>query len=146
MKISPITIWKLSKKDTPGPYNILFRRYLAFWIDMAICLIPTMILTVIALSVGGEEYLTIAMMPFLVGLLFKDITGNSIGKRVMRLKLVSTNGKNLTWKRLILRNIFYLFFMFDVILLAINANSGRIGDYMAKTKVVLASSNTLMNL
>ena len=39
-----------------------------------------------------------------------------------------------------------LFFMFDVILLAINANSGRIGDYMAKTKVVLASSDTLMNL
>ncbi len=146
MRISPFTVWKMSKKDTPGPFNVIFRRYIAFWIDAAICLMPAIILTVITVFAGAEKYSMFATMPLLLGLLFKDVSGNSFGKKMMRLKIVSTNGENLTWKRLILRNFFYFFFIFDIILLAFNANGGRIGDYAAKTRVVLASSNAFTSL
>ena len=146
MKMSLFTIWKMSRKDSSGYFDLFFRRYAAFVIDAGIALIPTILVTVLVLFFGAEEYLTYAVMLLPLGLLFKDISGNSIGKKAMRLKIVSTNGKKLNLGRLILRNIFYFFFMFDIILLAFNANDGRIGDYMAKTKVVLASSDTLMNL
>ncbi len=72
----------------------------------------------------------------LLGLVLKDIFGGrSIGKRIMKIKVVRKSGEKASFLRLILRNISIVIWPIEALLLLIGR--GKIGDIIANTKVVI---------
>ena len=66
---------------------------------------------------------------------FKDIiNGQSIGKRIMRIRVVDLNGKKPSLFKLVIRNI--TIFIWPVEALLVLLDKQRLGDRLAKTKVV----------
>lgn len=80
-------------------------------------------------------YLVICLfVPF--ELICKDVIGKrSIGKRVTGLKILNTNGKEPTYKQLIIRNIFMIWWPIEFIIVLF-FDKPRLDDKLAKTKVV----------
>ena len=69
--------------------------------------------------------------------LLKDVIGRSLGKKIFKLKIISTKGnlKPTIWQ-LILRNVIFLG-LFDLIfILCVWPDGYRVGDKLAKTRVV----------
>ena len=95
--------------------------------------------SVIFLSVYGKIIVAIFLVMFLlvpVELICKDIIGKrSLGKRIMGLKVLSMDGKEPTYKQLLIRNIFMLWAPIEVIIILF-FDKPRLGDRLAKTKVV----------
>ena len=87
-------------------------------------------------------YYNCFVMSLLLSLFFcKDIFGSqSLGKRYCKIIVVSSIDKqNISISRLIKRNIFVLIWPIELLLLIISNN--RIGDAIAKTKVVTINNN-----
>lgn len=95
--------------------------------------------SVIFLSVYGKIIVAIFSVMFLlvpVELICKDIIGKrSLGKRITGLKVLSMDGKEPTYKQLLIRNIFMLWAPIEVIIVLF-FDKPRLGDRLAKTKVV----------
>ena len=69
-------------------------------------------------------------------LLCKDVIGKrSIGKKVNKIKILSNDGKEPTYKQLLIRNIFMFFAPVEIIIVLF-FDKDRIGDRLAKTKIV----------
>ena len=69
----------------------------------------------------------------------KDVFGGqSIGKRIFKIIVVSDDGTPATLKQLILRNIFLLVWPVEAYIMKDNVKP-RIGDSLAKTKVIYKS-------
>jgi Predicted membrane protein/domain len=70
-------------------------------------------------------------------MLCKDnINGQSFGKRIMKLQIVDEKtNKRVSNVRYIVRNFFAIFWIVEVFVLFISKDK-RIGDYVAKTKVI----------
>lgn len=119
----------------------LLLRYLAFIIDF---LLPTLIIEIIYTIVtyifgieSSDSHSTIMGTLLFVSLLVKDFSGNSLGKRIFRLKIVSTiDGLQPKFYQLIFRNIFVFLIPIDAILVIATPSHKRIGDLLVKTKVI----------
>lgn len=73
-------------------------------------------------------------------ILCKDnLNGQSIGKRICKLKAVGNNGENLNSIKLIGRNLFILFLPIEFILLLYYDK--RLGDKVMQTKVILVEKS-----
>lgn len=75
---------------------------------------------------------------------FKDtINGSSIGKKIMNLKIINSGNpeKKVTATSLILRNLFLIIWPVEFFILMSNKNNERLGDKVAKTRVVISSKN-----
>ena len=80
-------------------------------------------------------YFSLVFCIFIIVL--KDVVnGRSIGKRIMKLKVISVSGGKPNIWRLILRNITFIIWPIEAILLLNNRK--KIGDRIAKTDVVYA--------
>lgn len=129
---------KTRTRDNPTPVknivqmNILSKRWVAFFIDLAIIAFPFVIAFIIF---EAELLLILLFFPFVL-MLFKDIFGRSLGKVLMKLKIESTEeGKKLSvWKR-IFRNVTLLLGIIEAIVAYMN-DGIRLGDLIAKTRVV----------
>ena len=128
--------------------KLLIRRFLAFAIDYNIfCGIPLLFLflsnpSALIYPTIGAFTSPIALTGFALGLgyaLFKDCIfgGRSLGKLIFGLVVVnSESGKAAPIGSLILRNVTY--FIFFIELICALANYGlRLGDQLAKTRVIL---------
>lgn len=121
--------------------NVETKRFLAGLIDHAVgCIAISLVNQVLALfgitQIGIVLFVSAAVY-FLV-ILLKDICLNnaSIGKRILKLKVVSATDEDLTFWRYFKRTITLILVPVEIIL-AISKNE-RIGDIWAKTAVVEA--------
>ncbi|MBE6571828.1 MAG: RDD family protein [Ruminococcaceae bacterium] len=77
----------------------------------------------------------IIFLAFLFAYFFKDVVnGQSVGKRIMKIKVVDMDGNKPSIFNLIIRNITIFIWPVEAILVLLNKQ--RLGDILAKTKVV----------
>ena len=146
-----------------GPASII-KRFAAFIIDVLILnlvvLAPLQSLFAGIVPSGFREsyhYLTsnahasnlvfgisifVGLMFFIYFTVLEKVYGQSIGKMLMHISVVSET-KQLTWWQVIVRNLFVLpFFPFillwviDPLMMAFSAENRRLSDILSKTKVV----------
>ncbi len=126
---------------------MIFRlRILAFLIDY---IVFVLLFAFINIGFMLDQYIgtTIMTKPLIViylitlsivllGLVLKDIFGGrSIGKRIMKIKVVRKNSEKASVWRLIFRNITIVIWPIEALLLLIGRE--KIGDVIANTKVVI---------
>ena len=109
-------------------------RFIALFIDGLIFAIPAAILDILTLNLFG----TIANLIGLAYLLLRDslMGGQSIGKKIMKYKAVREDGSSLNgdFVASLTRNIGFFAIVVDPIFVLID--KPRLGDTLAKTKVV----------
>lgn len=108
-------------------------RILAYLIDVVIA-IALAFIPIIGWLASALYFLTRDGLPFL--------NGQSVGKRVMNIRAVTTDGAPLTnnWGPALIRNVVLfipLFPLIELIILLTNPNKQRLGDQWANTKVVI---------
>jgi uncharacterized RDD family membrane protein YckC len=75
---------------------------------------------------------------------FESTTGQTLGKKVMGIKVVKENGKKLTFGDALIRTIFRIIdmlpaaYIIGLIVILVSEKKQRIGDMAAKTIVVMA--------
>ncbi len=119
----------------------LIQRYFAFLIDFL--LLPAIIQLVYGILrytfdfEVSNVHSTIMGWVLILHLIVKDIYGNSLGKRLLGLKIISViDGDKPKLNQLILRNIFVFLIPLEAILVIGRPDQRRIGDFLAKTKVI----------
>ena len=124
-------------------YKLLFKRGLAFWIDAAcavfVCAFVYFILADF-IYIDQGIFNTIALPTLTI---FRDISGRSIGKKITKLYVVSSEGnKQVKTRQLILRNITTPIIVFEGIRMILKENHIRWGDLLAKTEVCYKPDNS----
>lgn len=130
------------------------RRACGFLLDLvAIGAFGAMVGLMSPASVGG----TTAAAPFIAVayLLFRDVTGASLGKRILGLRVVGVDNIEIGYARRILRNVTLatapllemfpghlagVIFLIEVLFLLTRGE--RLGDQLARTRVVLESPDS----
>ena len=124
-------------------YKLLFKRGLALWIDAGLAaFLGTFMYYILSEFIYIDQGLfnTIAL-PVLT--IFRDISGRSVGKKLTKLYIVSSEGhKHVKSYQLILRNVTAPIVVFEGIAMVLHENSIRWGDLLAKTEVCYKADNT----
>jgi uncharacterized RDD family membrane protein YckC len=119
--------------------KLIKNRFKAFIIDISILGILGIFILVIFMININKHFLYIygLMIAIIYSLFFcKDIiNGQSIGKRILKLQIVSENGKPASLKNVIIRNVIALLQPIDALYM-INNRGNRLGDIICKTKIV----------
>ena len=114
------------------------KRFIAFAIDYLIIEGIEGTALILAMLIQTETALNIAMIfaaVVEVAYLLRDVIGGqSIGKRIMRIKVVDKNGEKASVSRLVLRNITAYIWPVEALLMLLKKE--RIGDRLAKTRVI----------
>ena len=116
------------------------KRIVAFLIDHIIICFAFALLGMVEMFVKTDFELFwkmyyIFLLVFMFIYFFKDvINGQSIGKRIMKIKVVDLNGNKASLFNLIIRNITILIWPVEALLVLLNKE--RLGDRLAKTKVI----------
>lgn len=116
------------------------KRILAFLIDHIIICFSFVLLGMVEMFVQTDFELFwkiyyIILLAFMFIYFFKDvISGQSIGKRILKIKVVDLDGNTPKLFNLIIRNITILIWPIEAILVLLD--KPRLGDILAKTKVV----------
>ncbi len=118
--------YSANEKATPGD------RILAGLIDWGVC-IPVAVVPVFGGLLGMAYLLTKDALPFL--------GGQSIGKKVMKIRAVTETGESLSgnWGPALLRQVVFFipfFVIVELVVLLTGKEVLRFGDKWAKTKVV----------
>jgi len=85
-----------------------------------------------------------SLMTFFYFSILETIYGQTLGKKILKIRVVDFNGKNPSFLRALLRNLFRLidflpvFYMLGIILILATKNKQRLGDLIAKTMVIKA--------
>lgn len=116
--------------------NLTFKRVIAFIIDYFICYEISRYAN--AYFYGTRPDFRAALMFFLtlmLMLILKDfaICGRSIGKRIMKLNIVSADGGKARIWQMLLRNVTLIISPVEIILVLMGGR--RLGDRLAKTEV-----------
>ena len=118
------------------------KRFKAFLIDITILSVLGISILVILMINVNKSFLFIFGLTTagIYGLFFcKDvINGQSIGKKILKLQIVTENGKAANLWNIILRNIIALLQPIDAFYM-INNKGKRLGDIICKTRVVNAT-------
>jgi uncharacterized RDD family membrane protein YckC len=125
--------------------RVIGRRIGAFLIDHVIITLLAMSPFFIAGFGGRDTFFTlfpVVMAIGLFGILLKDIFGRSIGKRLFGLYIAHEKGPELPVSagRRILRNVPLIVWPVEFIIAAGDEKSRRLGDRLAKTRVVMDMS------
>ena len=124
--------------------SVLFRRVLAFKLDVPVYAFPTMILVMFTGIFEASESALIVYIDFILLMFFAPLTivlrdliskGRSFGKRVFELYIIDENtGERASRKQLIIRNLFLIIYFIDGCVLIVTGRS--IGDRVTNTSVV----------
>ena len=118
------------------------KRLAAGFTDLLIASAIVLAPTFVGIKFGKFEYVKYIVL--LILLMLKDISGRSLGKRVFGLTLVKTrNNANPSLIILILRNILFLLWIIDVIL--IFSLKKKICDYLFHTDVIDSNDGIINN-
>jgi uncharacterized RDD family membrane protein YckC len=138
--LSPTSLFMeiLDQPDTSNqlPLATEGNRILAYLIDVVIA-IAFAFVPIVGWIASSLYFLTRDGLPFL--------NGQSVGKKVMNIRAVTTDGAPLTnnWGPTLIRNVVLfipLFPLVELIVLLTNPNKLRLGDQWAGTKVVVERS------
>ena len=116
------------------------KRILSFLIDHIIIFFAFALLGMVEMFVHTDYELFwkiyyIFLLAFMFIYFFKDvINGQSIGKKIMKIKVVDLNDNKPSLFNLIIRNITILIWHVEALLVLLDKE--RLGDRLAKTKVV----------
>ena len=121
---------------------ILQLRLIAFMIDFAL---PTLIVStvfslivhdIMGLPVTNTEVMIWGYSLF-ISVMLKDLSGNSLGKRITGFKVISVIGdEKPKITQLLVRNLFVFFIPFDAMMILLRSDHRKIGDLLAKTTVI----------
>ncbi|HHQ44831.1 MAG TPA: RDD family protein [Candidatus Altiarchaeales archaeon] len=135
----------------------LVKRIIAYVIDSlivtAVILVGSVGMSLLAIVAGmisnslasiiGILAIPVSLLLSLVALVYfliKDSLNNgaSYGKKIMGLKVVNASGGACTLKDSVLRNIIMILGIIELIVILVDKDGDRLGDKVAKTKVVVA--------
>jgi uncharacterized RDD family membrane protein YckC len=143
--------------DIDYPVAGLGERIAARAIDLGLFLVSYFIIFLIGISISSfiSRYVMIGLMIFfaVIFVFYNLVTeifmnGQSIGKRMLKIKVISVDGSQPTIGQYIIRWLFRLvdFWMtgqvLGLIVIAVSENKQRIGDLIAKTTVIKTQINT----
>jgi len=130
-------------------------RILAFIIDYVILLAYSGLISFIVIRLGLESAIEIEgfsvliIVSILFGFIFYDVIseiafdGQSIGKKVVGIKVVMLDGSKPTleaylirWVTRVIEGMLFLYGVVPIISIAVSPNGQRVGDIMAKTTVI----------
>lgn len=118
--------------------NLMNKRIEAFAIDIIVSFIASSLFLVISVVLANSMLWMSIALALIYSILFcKDVNdGMSIGKRKVGLRVLSEKSESVpSTIRLILRNIFYILWPIELVLLFCNSGK-RLGDLVMQTKVV----------
>lgn len=117
-----------------------FVRLIAFAIDVWGVLLALFVILLPLRLFSSELHVNAFVFIWLAYFLLRDsIPGQSLGKRLLGIRAVSTEtGLSCTWTKSFVRNMTHLFFVLDA-LVVLGERRRRFGDWLADTKVVRAS-------
>ncbi len=128
-------------------FATLFQRSLAFLIDIILIILAVMMLSIpIRYAPSAIQLLiTIAVFPiiFLYFILFEHLAGQTIGKKIMKIAVITQHGKKPAIKQAIIRNILRIidglpfFYILGIILIILTKQKQRLGDMIAHTIVII---------
>lgn len=96
------------------------KRIFAFLIDIAILIIVGMILQCVTYIISNVILFSMLLSLWVTIFLNKDIVGGqSIGKYIMQIRIVSSNGLPIHMWKLVVRNIFNVLWIIELILWAV---------------------------
>ena len=118
--------------------KVLFRRVVAFYIDMAIAMFIGLLAYYIISNVIEVNKQIFIVIVYLLLTIFRDISCRSIGKNITKLYIVDANGKgDATISQRILRNITTPIIVFEGLSILWRGDLRKWGDMLAKTEVRL---------
>jgi uncharacterized RDD family membrane protein YckC len=122
--------------------TLIKKRFRAFLIDIAILGALGIFILVVLMIITNKNFLYISSIAaaIIYSLFFcKDvIDGQSIGKRIFKLQIITEDGKAASLRNIIVRNVIVLLQPIDALYM-INNRGRRLGDIICKTKVINAS-------
>jgi uncharacterized RDD family membrane protein YckC len=126
------------------------KRFVAFFIDINICLSPYYVWSVLFASkdlvdeeyyIKGIVFFFVTIIHFLYHSIQEFFWKASIGKRLFELKVVKIDGSQLNKSDIVKRHIldfieFYLIMVIPMLMVLIDKRHQRIGDKLANTRVI----------
>lgn len=116
---------------------MILKRLIAFLIDLLLIAIIVNMFFFATQTVKSQLLVKFLSAMMVTMLLCKDcINGKSAGKRIMKIEIANEKeGEQVSAVSCIVRNIFVVLWIIEILVLFISKEK-RIGDYVAKTKVV----------
>lgn len=116
---------------------MILKRLIAFLIDLLLIAIIVNMFFFATQTVKSQLLVQFLSAMMVTMLLCKDcINGKSAGKRIMKIEIANEKeGEKISAVSCIVRNIFVVLWIIEIFVLFISKEK-RIGDYVAKTKVV----------
>ena len=116
---------------------LLFKRSIAFLIDMIViaCMFSVVTSTVVTDMETMMKWGWAIGVGIYVLILLRDLFGRSLGKKLLGLELLDSQGnKPKLWKR-ILRNITFAIFQIEIIIVALSRDHQRLSDQLLHLRV-----------
>lgn len=118
---------KASVKDRMG----------AFFLDEVIIFVIGVVVGIVVAVNTRVEYMRYGMsLVMMVGILLKDITGQSLGKKLFRLKIVKEDGSDAHAYQLILHNVTDYIWLVELLLVLSSDSGTRLTDKLLHLQVV----------
>ena len=116
---------------------MILKRLIAFLIDLLLIVIIVNMFFFATQTVKSQLLVQFLSAMMVTMLLCKDcINGKSAGKRIMKIEIANEKeGEKVSAVSCVVRNIFVVLWIIEILVLFISKEK-RIGDYVAKTKVV----------
>lgn len=122
--------------------NLKIKRLAACYIDLLTCSFASIPFYIILTMIGYNYQnnlikISAFFVPFIL-LIFKDLVfeNRSLGKKIVKLEIITKELKKPNSKILILKNITLLLWPIEIIVMFLSRKGKRIGDYLFKTSVV----------
>jgi uncharacterized RDD family membrane protein YckC len=116
-------------------------RAVAFFIDLIVVTIISILISfLVGINSLNDNVILFLIYTFTVFFLYfnKDLfNGTSLGKAIMKIKVVSLSNKKPSFFQLLFRNLFLILYPLEVICMLIRKDGRRFGDLITKTKVVI---------
>jgi len=128
--------------------SMLIKRGIAVIVDTTIISIFLYLLLLINVSenliLQGSYIILVSFIPLLYFILLEGIFGQTLGKKLVKIRVTGEKGEKLTWKASITRNILRIIdilptlYIIGAITIYFTKKDQRLGDIIAKTTVIEA--------
>lgn len=118
--------------------NKLWRRMIAFFIDIMAASVPMGIIMIIVVSMWELNIMVAALCAAIctAALLCKDLLKPSIGKRIMKMDIVGKDKSRPTAGKLIVRNLTFGLWFVEFIIVSCSKDEARLTDKLLGLEVI----------
>lgn len=120
--------------------DMIKKRVLAFLVDyFCLCILGTLVFMIIFYDRELDKTFVIGFSVWcIIGTLLKDVFGQSLGKRIGKIKITTQDGNKPPIYKLLLRNITVCIWPLELIAAMISESDTRISDKLLGLRVVKA--------